>query len=89
VPRCVPGLRPDIIDVDAAARRGEDQRRLVADAAGRMLVDLGPVEIGEVERCPESTIARVRWAVSAASMPRRKIAMRRAEGLVVGPVPAA
>ena len=65
------------------AARGDERREaeahLVADAAGRVLVDLDPGHGREVEHAPEWSIASVSATVSASSRPRKKTAMRSAD----------
>ena len=65
------------------AARGDDradgERGLVADAAGRVLVDDPAAERGaEVERLAARTIASVSANVSALDSPRKKTAMQNA-----------
>ena len=62
------------------SERGEDERRLVADAAGAVLVDRdAAADSGSSTRTPDRTIASVSAAVSSAVMPRRRIAISSAD----------
>ena len=69
------------------AARGDERREaeahLVADAAGRVLVDLEPGDAERSSTRPEWSIASVSATVSASSRPRKKTAMSQRGHLVV------
>ena len=59
-------------------RRGEHEADVVADAAGRVLVDHRPGEVPGRGPCRESRMASVSATRSSVSMPRKKTAMAKA-----------
>ena len=68
-------------------QRSQDQRNLVADSAGGMLVDLDAGNAARSATAPERIMASVRQEVSSAVIPRRKMAISNAVGLVIRPSP--
>jgi hypothetical protein len=87
--RCGPARGPTSSARRAAGghQRREHERGLVADAAGAVLVDLGPGNPARSTRSPDRTIASVSQAVSSSVIPRRTIAISSAaeSGYAIGP----